>query len=86
MAIELKNQTIAQFLRRFRARFRESERGEAARLAAWLIARVEGGDLTAAQVRAAFGLSTAAEWTAFRDRLVALRDHWVAVEGARGEG
>jgi hypothetical protein len=84
--LTLKHQTIAQFLRRFRLRFREAERGEAARLAAWLIQRVESGDLTIAQVRAAFDLDTAAKWTTFRDRLVALRDHWVAVEGAKGEG
>lgn len=84
-SLGLVHQTPEQFLLRFRRRLRESERQDAARLAAWLVKQLEAETITVAQVRVAFGLLQDPEWTAFRDRMTALRDHWVAVEGARGE-
>ena len=84
MALNLQHQTPAQFVARFRARYRNSSNSECARLASWLTDRVQAGDLTRAQVQAAFGLSDA-QWDTLRTKLAALKSNWVAVQAARGE-
>ena len=84
MALVLKHQTAAQFVARLRERYRNSSREECARLAAWLYDRFAAGDITQAQIRTAFGLDTTAKWTAFRDKILALRDHWLAIQSAQG--
>jgi hypothetical protein len=77
-------QTASEFISRWREKYRSAEREECARMARWLIAQVDAGRVTVTQLRAAFAL-TAAQWTALRDRMVALRDHLVAIENAKGE-
>lgn len=84
MALVLNHQTAAQFVARFREAYRTANRERAAKLAAWLYDRVQAGDITQAQIRAAFGFN-ATQYTAFRDRIMVLRDHYVAVQQAAGE-
>ena len=84
MALNLQHQTAAEFVSRFREKYRNSSREECARLAAWLYDRYAAGDVTAAQIKTAFGLSDA-QWLVFRDKVLALREHWLAVQAAQGE-
>lgn len=84
MALSLRHQTVAQFAARFRARFRAASREEAARMAWWLIERINTGDLTDTQVRNAFGL-TATQYSQLKTRLTALHTAWSAVRAAAGE-
>lgn len=82
MALNLNHQTPAEFVSRFKARYRRSAREERARMAHWLYNRFAAGDITQAQIRTAFNLVTTEEWTAFRDKVLALRDHWQAIQDA----
>lgn len=85
MALPIKHQTPAQFLARFRERYRNAEREECARMAAWLYNAYQAGEFTAAQIRTAFNLNTQAKWDAFRNKVMTLRDQWVAIQEAKGE-
>jgi hypothetical protein len=89
VALNLRHQTKAQFLVRLRARYRASERagnvGECAKMAAWLYAKYQAGDVTAAQVRGAFELDTAPKWTAFLGRVQALSERYQARADVRLE-
>ena len=82
--MELKHQTPAQFIARFRARYRTADKEDLARLAYWLHARYTAGDITGAQIRSAFDLN-ASQATAFLSRVLTLRAHWQAILDARGE-
>ena len=84
MALVLQHQTAAEFVARLREKYRTSSREECARLAAWIYDHYQAGDFTAAQLRAAFGMNQT-QFTAFVAKVQALRDHWVAVQGAQGE-
>jgi len=84
MAISLQHQTPAQFAARLRARFKGATKAEAARIATWILDHLEAGDFTDAQLRNAWNLS-AAQWTALKSRLTALRTAYRAVDGAAGE-
>ena len=84
MALQLSHQTAAQLAARFRARYRTAEREEAARLATWLLNRIDVGDFTDAQVRSAFGL-TAQQYTTLKTAMTTLRTQWLAVQSAKGE-
>ena len=84
MALSLQHQTPAEFVARFREAYRASDRETCARLAAKLYDWYAAGDVTASQIKTAFGLSDA-QWLVFRDKVQALRNHWVAVQEARGE-
>lgn len=84
MALRLRYQTAAQFAARLRERYRTATREEAARIATWVLDRIEAGDLTDAQVRNAFGLTTQ-QYTAMKARMSTLRDAYRAVQQAVGE-
>jgi len=84
MALILKHQTAQEFVARFREAYRTANRDRAAKLAAWLYDRIVAGDITQTQVRNAFGFN-AAQYIAFRDRIMSLRDHDVAMQQAAGE-
>ena len=58
MALLLKHQTAAELVARFREAFRNSERDRVVTLASNLLARIAAGDITDAQVRNAFNLTT----------------------------
>lgn len=84
MAINLQHQTAQEFVARFRERYLKATREDCARLATWLLNRIDAGDLTDAQVRAAFGL-TAQQYSALKTRMGSLRAAWLAVRAAAGE-
>jgi len=73
MALKLQHQTAAQFVARLRQRWQDADKDEKARIGAWLLARYDAGDITAAQIRTAFNL-TAGQLTTFATRLRALAD------------
>lgn len=84
MALSLRYQTAAQFAARLRARYREATKEEAARIATRILDWIDAGDVTDAQVRNAFGLTTQ-QYTALKTRMTALRDAYRAVQAAAGE-
>lgn len=84
MALNLKHQTAAQLAARFRERFRGASKEEAARMATWLLNRIDEGDFTDAQVRSAFGL-TVTQYNNLKTRMGTLRANWQAVQTAQGE-
>lgn len=84
MALSLKYQTAAQFAARLRERYRNASKEEAARIATWILNRIEAGDITDAQVRSAFGL-TAGQYTTLKTKMTNLRASWLAVQAAAGE-
>ena len=84
MALVLKHQTAAQLAARFRERYRNASKEEAARMATWLLNRIEAGDFTDAQVRSAFGL-TVTQYNNLKTRMSTLRANWQAVQAAQGE-
>lgn len=85
MALNLKHQTTAQFVARFKAMYRRSSRERRARMAHWLYNRFAAGDITQVQIRTAFNLDTTEKWTTFRDKVMALRDHWQAIQEAEAD-
>lgn len=83
--LSLHHQTAAQFVARLRERYRGASREELARLAWWIIERVNAGDITDLQVRNAFGL-TSAQYTTFKsNKLIPAHDAWALVLAAQGE-
>jgi hypothetical protein len=76
--------TGAQFAALVRALYRASEREALGRIAAWISNRIAAGDFTDAQLRSAFGM-TVQQYNDFKARMIALRDHWLAVQAAVGE-
>ena len=77
-------QTAGEFLDRLRAVYRNLSREQLARLATWITKRLDAGDVTATQLRNAFGL-TAGQWTTLEAKMRALRAHWEAIDAAAGE-
>lgn len=80
----LQHQTAGQFAAKLRAEYREAARERICHLAWWLIRRIVAGDVTDAQVQAAFGL-TDPQYASFKARAQALHDHWASVLVASGE-
>jgi hypothetical protein len=84
VALNLKHQTAAQLAARFRDRFRFAKKEEAARMATWLLNRIDDGTFTDTQVRNAFGL-TSPQYTSMKTRLEAMRSAYNSVAAAVGE-
>jgi len=82
---DVKHQTAAQFVGRLKARFKAAEKYEKARLANKLYQWYSEGCITQTQIRNAFDLDTTEKWTAFRDRLIALREHYLAIDAEVAE-
>lgn len=80
----LNHQTAAQFAARFRARFRDSSRVECAKLAKWILDRIDAGNFTETAVRNAFGL-TVTQWNTLKAKLTTMRTNYNAVLAAVGE-
>ncbi len=80
----LAHQTTAQFAARFREKFRNAEKLEAAKMATFILNKIESGDFTDAQVRSVFGL-TLAKYTTLKDKLIGLRDTYNSIQNAKGE-
>lgn len=79
-----KYQTLAQLAQRFRAAYQSAAALQAAKMAYWMIERINDGTFTDAQVQNVFNL-TAAQYTAAKARFTALHDQWTAVLSAAGE-
>jgi hypothetical protein len=84
MALVLKHATLAQLGAAFRERFKASEGVETARLAKWLLERIQDGTFTETQVRNFFGL-TLVQWNALKAKIQTLRDKYADVLAAEGE-
>jgi hypothetical protein len=84
MALVLRHATKTQLIARLRERYQAAEREEVWRLAAFLLAQYQAGDFTALQLRTAFGM-TAAQFTAFADRVQVLAAKWADLKASTGE-
>lgn len=84
MALILRHQTPEAFIGRVRAAYREGDSERLVKIARFLIARVQAGDVTDAQLRIAFGMS-AAQWAAAKARMQTLITADNTVRSATGE-
>jgi len=84
MALILKHQTAETFVARVREAYRDGDSATVVKVARFLIARVQAGDLTETQVRNAFGLNQS-QWTTLKTKMQNLITAANAVESAVGE-
>lgn len=80
----LRFQTGAEFLQRLREFYRQAGAERCARIARWIIRRLDAGHVTAAQLRNAFNL-TAGQWSTLEAKMRNLASNIEAVEQAAGE-
>jgi len=84
MALLLKHQTPEAFVARVRQAYRDGNSEQLVKIARFLIARVQAGDVTDAQLRTAFGLNNT-QWNALKTSMQALIAADNAVKSAVGE-
>lgn len=84
MALNLKHQTAAQFVARFREAYRNGERERLVQLTKFILSRIQAGDITDAQCRSAFGL-TVAQWNALKTKMQTFVGADTVIRGAVGE-
>jgi hypothetical protein len=84
MALLLKHQTAEAFIQRVRAAYRGGNPETIIKIARFIIARIQAGDITDAQCRTAFGLNTT-QWNALKTKMQNLITAANAVESAVGE-
>ena len=84
MALNLKHQTLAEFAARLRERYRNASREEAARIATFILNKIESGDVTETQIRNVFNL-TVTQWATLKEKMTTLRTSWLAIQAAQGE-
>jgi len=84
MALILKHQTAEAFIARVRQAYRDGNSDQLVKIARFLIARVQAGDVTDAQLRNAFGLNTT-QWNALKTKMQNLITADNAVKSAVGE-
>jgi len=84
MALILKHQTVEAFVAKVRAAYRDGDPETLVKIARFLIARVQSGDITEAQIRTAFGLNVT-QWNALKTKMQALINADNAVKSAVGE-
>jgi hypothetical protein len=84
MALVLRYATAAQLADAFRERYRASSKQECARMATWILNRIDAVDFTDTQVRNAFGLTTG-QYTTIKARWTNLRTAYNAMLAAQGE-
>ncbi len=68
MALILKHQTAEAFIARVRAAYRDGNRETLVKIAHFIIARIQAGDITDAQCRAAFGLNVT-QWNNLKTKM-----------------
>jgi len=68
MALILKHQTTEAFVARVRAAYRDGNAEKVIKIARFIIARVQAGDITDAQCRTAFGLN-ATQWNNLKTKM-----------------
>jgi hypothetical protein len=84
MPIILKHQTVEAFISKVRAAYRDGNSEVLVLIARFLIARVQAGDLTDAQLRSAFGLNTT-QWNNLKAEMQALINADNLVKSAVGK-
>lgn len=84
MALILKHQTVETFVSRVRAAYRDGDPETLVKISRFLIARVQAGDLTEAQIRTAFGLNVS-QWNTLKTKMQNLINADNAVKSAVGE-
>lgn len=84
MALILKHQTAEAFVARVRAAYRDGNSEMLVKIARFIIARIQAGDITDAQCRTAFGLN-ATQWTNLKTKMQNLITADNAVKSAVGE-
>lgn len=84
MALILKHQTPEAFIARVRQAYREGNNETLVKIARFLIARVQAGDVTDAQLRTAFGLNNT-QWNALKTKMQALIKADNDIKSAVGE-
>jgi hypothetical protein len=84
MALILKHQTVEAFIARVRQAYRDGNSEALVKIARFLIARVQAGDVTDAQLRTAFGLNTT-QWNALKTKMQNLITADNTVKSAVGE-
>ncbi|MBP8293126.1 MAG: hypothetical protein KAX65_10150 [Caldilineaceae bacterium] len=84
MALILKHQTPEAFIARVRQAYRDGDSERLVKIARFLIARVQAGDVTEAQLRSAFGMNVT-KWNALKTRMQSLITADNAVKAAVGE-
>ena len=84
MALILKHQTAEAFVARVRAAYRDGDPDTLVKIARFLIARVQAGDITEAQIRNAFGLNVS-QWNTLKTKMQNLITADNAVKSAVGE-
>lgn len=77
-------QTGTQFLQRLRQRYKDANMARVARIARWIIHRLDAGQVTAAQLRTVFGL-TVQQWNTLEAKMRALASNLDSIDGAVGE-
>jgi hypothetical protein len=84
MALLLKHQTAEQFVARVREAYRDGDRDRLIQIARFIISRIQAGDITDAQCRIAFGVTTT-KWNSIKTKM----NNWITaqntVQSAVGE-
>jgi hypothetical protein len=84
MALLLKHQTAEQFVARVREAYRDGDRDRVIQIARFIISRIQAGDITDAQCRTAFGVTTT-KWNSIKTKM----NNWITaqntVQSAVGE-
>lgn len=68
MALILKHQTAEQFVARLRAAYRDGDPERVIKIARFVLARIQAGDITDAQCRTAFGLNVT-QWNNLKTKM-----------------
>ena len=84
MALILKQQTVEAFTARVREAYREGNPERLIKIARFIIACVQAGDITEAQIRTAFGMNQS-QWSSLKSEMQALINADNAVKSAVGK-
>lgn len=84
MALLLKHQTAEQFVARIRAAYRDGDAARVIKIARFILARIQAGDITDAQCRTAFGLNVT-QWNNLKSKMQNFVTAANTAEAAQGE-
>lgn len=84
MALLLKHQTAEQFVARIRAAYRDGDPAVVVKIARFILARIQAGDITDAQCRTAFGLNVT-QWNNLKTKMQNFVTAANTAEAAQGE-
>lgn len=76
--------TAAELRAAIRALYKDARGRELARLATWIANRIDAGEVTDAQLQAAFAI-TAPQWATLKARMQTLRTEFADLEAAAGQ-